>query len=128
LNGTDYDVLAAVESRGFLFAAPMAAAEGKKLVILRKPGKLPIETEQVSYDLEYGQATLEVHKDSIKPGERVVIVDDLLATGGTAAASGELIRKLGGSVAGYLFMVELVFLSGSAQLTDGPVFSLVKYD
>ena len=128
LDDVDFDVLAAIESRGFLFAAPMAASMGKKLVILRKPGKLPVETEKVSYDLEYGQATLEVHKQSLTAGERVVVVDDLLATGGTAAAAGELVRRLGADVAGYLFLVELDDLGGRAPLTDAPVFSLVNYD
>ena len=127
LKDVPYDTLAAIESRGFLFAAPMAAARGKKLVILRKPGKLPIETEKVSYDLEYGQATLEVHKQSLEAGERVVIVDDLLATGGTAAAAGELVMRLGATVAGYLFLVELADLAGREKLGGQEVFSLVNY-
>ena len=121
------DRLAAVESRGFLFAAPLAARLGRGLAILRKPGKLPAATVAERYALEYGEATLQIHTDAVKPGERVVVVDDLLATGGTAAAAGRLVRRLGGLVSSYVFVVELADLEGRAQLTDGPVFSLVKY-
>jgi adenine phosphoribosyltransferase len=129
LEGTDYNKLAAIESRGFIFGGPMALEQDKSLVLLRKAGKLPAKTHQVTYDLEYGTATLELHVDALKPGDRVVIVDDLLATGGTALASAELVRKAGAEVAGFLFMVELQFLKGRKLLEDaGPVFSLVEYD
>ncbi len=127
INGTGFDRLAAIESRGFLFAAPLADRLDKGLTILRKPGKLPCDSVSVSYDLEYGSATLEAHRDSLAAGERVVIVDDLLATGGSAAAAGKLIRELGGEVAGYLFLVELADLKGAERLGDAPVFSLVNY-
>ena len=127
IDGTGFDRLAAIESRGFLFAAPLADRLDKGLTILRKPGKLPCDSVSVSYDLEYGSATLEAHRDSLAAGERVVIVDDLLATGGSAAAAGELIRKLGGEVAAYLFLVELTGLEGAKRLDDAPVFSLVNY-
>ena len=121
------DRFAAVESRGFLFAAPLADRLGKGLSILRKPGKLPADTVRESYALEYGEATLEVHRDALAAGERVVIVDDLLATGGTAAAAARLVRRLGGEVSGHLFLVELAFLEGRAALAADPVFSLVKF-
>lgn len=126
--GVEFDSIAALESRGFLFGAPMARQLGKPLVILRKPGKLPGELESVSYDLEYGSATLEAHTDSIGAGDRVLVVDDLLATGGTAAAAGQLVTKLAGQVAAYLFLVELTDLEGRVGLGVTPIFSLVKYD
>ncbi len=124
----EFDRIAALESRGFIFGAPMARQMRKPLVILRKPGKLPCALESVSYDLEYGSATLEAHTDSISPGDRVLVVDDLLATGGTAAAAGQLITKLGGTIAAYLFLVELTDLPGRELLGSAPIFSLVKYN
>jgi adenine phosphoribosyltransferase len=128
LADTAFDSFAAIESRGFVFGAPLGVQMDKPLVLMRKAGKLPSKTRAVTYDLEYGQATLEMHVDSIKPGERVMIVDDLLATGGTAAASAQLVTDAGGVVAGFLFMVELEFLAGRAKLEGlGPVFSLVNY-
>ncbi len=128
LEGTAVDVFAAIESRGFLFAGPLGLAMDKGVALLRKQGKLPADTFAASYDLEYGQATLEVHKDAFQPGQRVIIVDDLLATGGTAKASAELVRTAGGTVAGFLFLVELGFLEGRAKLAgEGPVFSLVQF-
>lgn len=127
IAGVECDRMAAIESRGFLFAAPLCDRRGQGLTILRKPGKLPADTISVSYDLEYGSATIEAHRDALRPGERVVIVDDLLATGGSAAAAGRLIRELGGEVAAYLFLVELEDLAGRDRLDDAPVFSLVKY-
>lgn len=128
LKGIDFDAFCAIESRGFVFGAPMGQDMDKPLVLMRKAGKLPAETRAVTYDLEYGQATLEMHVDSIEPGDRVIIVDDLLATGGTAAASAQLVTDAGGIVAGFLFMVELEFLGGRAKLEGkGPVFSLVNY-
>ena len=128
LAGVPVDVFAAVESRGFLFAGPLGLATGKGVALLRKQGKLPADTYAASYDLEYGTATLEVHKDAFKPGQAVMIVDDLLATGGTALASAELVREAGGVVAGFLFLVELEFLGGRAKLAArAPVFSLVQF-
>ncbi len=128
VDGLEFDRIAALESRGFIFGAPMAQRFGKPLDILRKPGKLPGEVEAVSYDLEYGSATLEARIGSIGAGDRVLVVDDLLATGGTAAAAGELVTRLGGEVAAYLFVIELGFLGGRAGLGSAPIFSLVKYD
>ena len=126
--GVECDAYGAIESRGFLFGTPLSLHNQKPLVLLRKQGKLPADTWSVTYSLEYGEATLEMHKDAIKPGDRVLIVDDLLATGGTAVASAELVRLAGGVVAGFGFVVELEFLSGRAALEPlGPVFSLVKY-
>ena len=127
LDTVEWDRLGVVESRGFLFGAPLADRLGKGLLILRKPGKLPAEVVSESYALEYGEATLECHRDALQPGEKVVILDDLLATGGTAAASGRLVRTLGGEVAAYAFLVELMDLGGRAVLADAPVISLVKY-
>ncbi len=128
LGEVEFDALCAIESRGFIFGAPMGLDLDKPLVLMRKAGKLPAETRSVTYDLEYGQATLEMHVDSLKPGDRVIIVDDLLATGGTAVAAAQLVVDAGGIVAGFLFMVELEFLGGRAKLEGlGPVFSLVNY-
>lgn len=118
--------LAAIESRGFLFAAPVAVELGLPLCILRKPGKLPAVTIRETYQLEYGEDSIEIHADAIQEGDRVVIVDDLLATGGTAAAAGRLIAKCQATVAGYAFVVELRDLGGRAQL-NAPVVSLVMY-
>ena len=115
-----------MESRGFIFGAPLAPRVNAGFVPARKPGKLPYEVVSVSYDLEYGSATLEMHSDAIQPGERVVIVDDLLATGGTAAATLELVRKLGGVPVACVFVVDLTFLDGAKRL-DVPSHALVKY-
>ncbi|HOX26349.1 MAG TPA: adenine phosphoribosyltransferase [Candidatus Krumholzibacteria bacterium] len=128
LRGTPCDRLAAIESRGFILGGPLSLRLDRGLILVRKAGKLPRATVGESYDLEYGSAAIEVHRDSLKPGERVVVIDDLLATGGTAAAAGRLVRKCGGEVAAYLFMVELGGLGGRRQLADAPVFSLVVYD
>ena len=111
-----FDSFAAVESRGFLFAAPLADRLGKDLTILRKPGKLPADTVSESYALEYGEATLEVHRDGLKAGERVVVVDDLLATGGTAAAGITLLERLGAEIVSCAFIVELPDLGGRPNL------------
>jgi len=128
LGDVEFDILCAIESRGFIFGAPLGLDLDKSLVLMRKAGKLPSKTRAVTYELEYGQATLEMHIDSIKPADRVIIVDDLLATGGTAVAASQLVADAGGIVAGFLFMVELEFLAGRAKLEDlGPVFSLVNY-
>ncbi len=119
--------IAAAEARGFLFAAPLALVLNKPLVPLRKPGKLPHLTHSHAYDLEYGSAELHVHIDAITPGARVLLVDDLLATGGTMVAGCELIRKAGGTVAGCAFLVELDFLGGRDKLRPVEVFSLIRY-
>lgn len=121
------DLLLGIESRGFLFAGALARELGCGMIIARKPGKLPYRCDEVSYDLEYGSNTLQLHVDAVKPGQRVVIVDDLLATGGTAAACARLVGKQQGVVAGYLFCVELAFLKGRERLTDVPVESLLQY-
>jgi len=128
LNDTEYNKLAAVESRGFIFGGPMALEQDKPMVLMRKVGKLPADVHQVTYDLEYGSATLELHKDALQKGDRVVIIDDLLATGGTALATAKLVEAAGAEVAAFLFMVELEFLQGRKLLEEaGPVFSLVEY-
>lgn len=120
------DKVLAIESRGFIVGAALADRLHLGFVPLRKPGKLPGRTIRHTYDLEYGQDCLEIHDDALAPGERVLIVDDLIATGGTAHAAGELVKKLGGTVAAYAFLIELSFLSGRARL-DGDVLSLIKY-
>jgi adenine phosphoribosyltransferase len=126
--GEKIDKIAAMESRGFIFATPVARELGVGFVPLRKPGKLPYKTISVSYALEYGKATIEVHEDAIKPGERVLILDDLLATGGTAAAALELIQKMGGEVIEAGFVIELAGLKGREKLGQVPVYSMVSYD
>jgi adenine phosphoribosyltransferase len=121
------EVVAGIESRGFLFAAPVALLLGSALVPVRKPGKLPHQTARVEYALEYGTDVLEMHRDAVRPGQRVLIVDDVLATGGTAAAAAELVRSLGGVVAGAAFVVELGFLHGRDRLDGMPLTSLVSF-
>lgn len=125
---TDEEItsFAAPESRGFIFASALSYKLGKELILVRKQGKLPSDTASVSYDLEYGNDILEIHEDAISGKSRVVIVDDLLATGGTAHSSGRLVEKLGGSVAGYLFLIELTGLRGAESLSPHPVWSLLK--
>lgn len=125
--GTGIDAIAAAEARGFLFAAPLALRLQKPLVPLRKPGKLPYRTYSLKYDLEYGQAELHMHTDGVAPGARVLLVDDLLATGGTMAAGAKLIERAGGTVVGCAFLVELSFLNGRAALAGRDVFSLITY-
>jgi adenine phosphoribosyltransferase len=127
LAGQAVDKIVGMESRGFIFGAAVAPQVFAGFVPARKPGKLPYESVSVSYDLEYGSATLEIHKDAIKPGDKVAIVDDLLATGGTAKATVDLVRKLGGEVVACIFLVELAFLQGRWKL-DCPVMSLVSYE
>jgi adenine phosphoribosyltransferase len=122
------DVVMGIEARGFIFAPALAYALGAGFVPVRKPGKLPAETVSVSYDLEYGKDTLEMHKDAVGPGTRVLIVDDLLATGGTASAAARMVRESGGTVAGLGFVVELTFLNGRRKLAGNEVFSLLQYD
>jgi adenine phosphoribosyltransferase len=127
-NGRKVDVVAGIEARGFIFAPALAYRLGSGFVPVRKPKKLPWKTVSVTYQLEYGTDQLEIHQDAIKSGQRVLICDDLLATGGTASAAVELIRKLGGEVAGAAFAVELNFLNGRAKLPGLDVFSMLKYD
>ncbi len=121
------EYLIGVEARGFIFASALAYKLGIGLVIVRKPGKLPFNTINASYDLEYGKDILEVHEDAISGGSKVVLVDDLLATGGTSAAVGELVKKLGGEVVGYLFLVELSDLNGRQKLEPQPVWSVMQF-
>jgi len=122
------DHIVSVESRGFIFGSALAYAIGCGLVLVRKKGKLPYKTHQVTYDLEYGTDTLEIHDDAFEKGKRVLILDDLLATGGTTVATIELARKIGGEVTEVAFVIELEFLKGREKIKDVPVFSLVKYD
>ena len=126
-RGRPLDAVAAAEARGFLFAAPLALALEKPLIPLRKPGKLPYRTHALQYDLEYGSAELQVHIDGVPPGARVLLVDDVLATGGTMQAGCRLIEKAGGQVAGCAFLVELTFLKGRDKLKPHEVFSLIQY-
>ena len=126
-RGRELDGIAAAEARGFLFAAPLALVLRKPLIPLRKPGKLPYRTHALQYDLEYGSAELQVHTDGVAPGARVLLVDDVLATGGTMAAGCQLIEKAGGSVAGCAFLLELTFLKGRDKLRPHDVFSLIDY-
>ena len=119
------DVVAGMESRGFLFAAPLAYRLGVGFVPVRKLGKLPSETSSVEYELEYGTNTLEIHRDAIQPGQRVLVVDDLLATGGTVGATVGLIRQLGGEIAAVAFLIELDALNGRANLDGYPIISLM---
>jgi len=121
------DLVLGVESRGFIFAPIVAYRIGAGFVPVRKPGKLPAESVKVTYDLEYGKDSLEIHKDAIQSGQRVLIVDDLLATGGTAAAVTRLVQQMGGQVAGLAFLVELEFLEGRKKLNGFEVFSLLQY-
>src|SRR5512137_2216463 len=116
-----------IESRGFCFAAPLAYALGAGLTIVRKPGKLPWRTIREAYALEYGEATLELHEDAFRPGDRVLVVDDVLATGGTAEAVGKLLRRQRAELISYSFLVELGFLGGAARLGGANVHSLLKY-
>lgn len=124
----DFDVVVGPESRGFIFGVPIAYNLHKPFVPVRKKGKLPCETVSVEYELEYGSAVLEMHKDSIKPGQKVVIIDDLMATGGTIEAIVKLIRELGGEVVGSVFLMELKGLKGRDKLKDIRVESVISYD
>ena len=128
LEGVDFDVIAGAESRGFVFGAPIAYALGKPFVLVRKKGKLPCETIEQEYDLEYGKATIEMHKDAIKPGQKVVIVDDLIATGGTIEAACKLVEQLEGDVVKVIFLMELAGLNGRQKLAKYDVASVVSYD
>jgi adenine phosphoribosyltransferase len=124
----DIDLVLGMEARGFIFGPALAYRLNAGFVPVRKPGKLPAATARVEYDLEYGSNTLEVHRDAIQKGQRVIIVDDLLATGGTAAATVSLAKSLGGDIAGLGFVVELDFLKGREKLKGCDVFSLLHYD
>jgi adenine phosphoribosyltransferase len=126
-NGIGADIVACPEARGFIFGAALAFRLGVGFVPIRKPGKLPYKTTRVEYALEYGSDTIEMHIDAVKPGERVLIVDDLLATGGTTSACAGLIEKSGGIVAGCVFLVELSFLRGRERLNGYPTYSLIRY-
>ena len=126
--GKKVDAVVGIEARGFILAPALAFRLGAGFIPVRKPGKLPAKSVSVSYQLEYGKDTLEIHQDAIQPGQRVLISDDLLATGGTASATVELVRKLGGEVAGASFAVELTFLNGRAKLPGIDVFSMIQYD
>ena len=128
LKDVDFDVITGLESRGFIFGMPIAYNLHKPFVLVRKAGKLPCETVSRTYDLEYGSATIEMHKDSIKPGQRVVVIDDLLATGGTLEACNKLIEELGGVVAKNVFLIELAGLKGREKLKDYEVASVIRYD
>lgn len=127
LKDKEVDLIVGPEARGFLFGTPVAYGMGVGFVPVRKPGKLPWEVEGYEYDLEYGSNRLEIHKDAIKPGQRVAIVDDLLATGGTMEAAAKLIEKLGGEVVSMQFLIELEDLDGRAKLAKYNVNSLIKY-
>jgi adenine phosphoribosyltransferase len=126
--GKEIDLVLGMEARGFIFGPALSYRLNAGFVPVRKPGKLPAETVKISYELEYGSNALEIHKDAIVKGQRVLIVDDLLATGGTAAATAELVRGLGGEIAGLAFVVELDFLKGRERLANYDVFSLLHYD
>lgn len=122
------EVVVGIESRGYILGAPLAYELKAGFILVRKPGKLPAATERIDYSLEYGENSLEIHKDAIRPGQKVLIVDDILATGGTVSATAELVRRLGGRIVGYAFLAELDFLQGRTKLGDAPVVSLVHYD
>ncbi len=122
------DVFVGVEARGFLVASALAYALGTGVVVIRKPGKLPHKTHKVSYDLEYGSNEVEIHQDALEKGQSIVLVDDLLATGGTIKAAAELVERTGASVMEMAFIVELSFLRGREQINDYEIHSLIKYD
>ncbi|MGH9628773.1 MAG: adenine phosphoribosyltransferase [Bryobacteraceae bacterium] len=126
-NGKQIDVVVGIEARGYFFAPAVALALGTGFVPVRKPKKLPCDVEFWEYELEYGTDRLEIHRDAITPGQQVLIVDDVLATGGTAAASARLVEKLGGHIAGFGFVIELDFLDGRSKLKHYDVHSLVHY-
>lgn len=128
LEGLDFDVIVGAESRGFIFGAPLAYQLHKPFVLVRKKGKLPCETIEKSYDLEYGSATIEMHRDSILPGQRVVVVDDLIATGGTIEATTALIEELGGEVVKLIFLMELAGLKGRERLSKYDIGTVITYE
>ena len=128
LDGLDFDVIAGTESRGFIFGMPIAYNLHKPFVMVSKKGKLPRETVSASYDLEYGSAEIEMHKDSIKPGQKVVLIDDLIATGGTIEAAAKLVESLGGEVVRIIFLMELAGLKGREKLKNYDVRSVIRYE
>ena len=128
LNDVDFDIVVGTESRGFIFGVPIAYALNKGFVPCRKKGKLPYETISTSYELEYGSAEIELHLDSIRAGQRVVLIDDLIATGGTMEACAKLVEKLGGEVVNIVFLLELAGLNGRERLKQYPVTALLSYD
>lgn len=128
LEGVEFDVIAGAESRGFIFGTPIAYQLGKAFVPIRKKGKLPCETIEQTYDLEYGSATIEMHKDAIMPGQKVVVVDDLIATGGTVEAGIKMIEELGGEVVKVIFLMELAGLKGRERLKGYDVASVITYE
>lgn len=128
LDGVEVDVIAGAESRGFIFGAPIAYNLHKPFVLIRKKGKLPCETIESSYDLEYGSATIEMHKDAVTPGQKVVLVDDLIATGGTIDATARMVEALGGKVVKIITLMELAGLNGRKRLKDYDVASVICYE
>ena len=128
LEGLDFDVIVGTESRGFIFGVPIAYNLHKPFVPVRKKGKLPCETVEISYDLEYGSATIEMHKDAIRPGQKVVLVDDLIATGGTIEACAKMVESLGGEVVKIIFVMELAGLHGRDRLAKYDVASVIRYE
>ena len=128
LEGVEFDVLVGAESRGFIFGMPLAYNLHKPFVLVRKAGKLPCEVIRQEYALEYGTATVEMHRDALQPGQRVVLIDDLLATGGTMKAAAQLVERLGGEVVKMLFLLELKGLDGRAKLAEYTVDTVVSYD
>ncbi|MGB3402941.1 MAG: adenine phosphoribosyltransferase [Microcoleaceae cyanobacterium] len=122
------DYIVGMESRGFLFGTPLAYQLGVGFVPVRKPGKLPAAVHRIDYDLEYGQDCLEIHQDAVPPGSRILIIDDLIATGGTAKATAQLLQQIGCELVGFGFIIELVGLNGRKNLPDVPIVSLVQYD
>ncbi len=128
IKDLDFNIIVGIESRGFIIGMPLAYNLHKAFLPVRKKGKLPCETIEESYDLEYGSATIEIDRTAVRPGDRVVLIDDLIATGGTMKAACRLVERLGGKVAGILFLMELVDLKGRDVLKDYPVFSVIKYE
>ena len=126
-EGQQIDAVVGIESRGFILGGAVAQRLGAGFIPIRKPGKLPAKAVKETYDLEYGKDALEVHEDAIEQGQRILIVDDVLATGGTAAAAGQLVKRLGGDLHGFAFLIELLFLNGKARLPGERVFSVLQY-
>jgi len=124
---TPIDIVLGIEARGFIIGSALAYKLNKGVILVRKPGKLPYKTHSVSYDLEYGTDTLEIHQDALTPGQRILIADDVLATGGTVRAVIDLIHRMGGKVVECAFLSELTFLEGRRKIGDTPVFSLIKF-
>ncbi len=128
IKDIDFNIVGGIESRGFILGMPIAYEMNKAFLPVRKKGKLPCATIEESYELEYGTATIEIDKTAIHPGDKVILVDDLIATGGTMKAACNLVERLGGEVAGILFLMELVDLKGREVLKDYPVYSIIKYE